>query len=85
MTTRPDAAIGTGELRRLETEPLRTTVQRLLAAVSPADGPDVLGIEVLGAMGTSSTTLRVLATLRAPVSHAIMRVPVHVTADARVG
>ncbi len=85
MTTQPDAGIGTGELQSPETEPLRTAVHRLFAAASPADGLEVLGIEVLGVIGTSPTTLRVLTTLRAPVSQVIMRVPVHITAAQRAG
>ena len=85
MMTHEAAGMGAADLRHLEMEPLRTTVHRLVAAADPADGPEVLGIEMLDAIGPAPTTLRVLATLRAPVSHAIMRVPVHVAAVQRVG
>jgi hypothetical protein len=85
MMTQGAGGIDAGDRRRLEAEPLRTMVYHLFAAADPADGPEVLGIEVLEAIDTAPTPLRVLATLRSPVSHTIMRVPLHLPAAQRVG
>ncbi len=85
MTTQRDAGKGTGEARRPDMAGLRTAVRQVFAAASPAGGPDVLGIEVLDVLGGSPNRLRVLAMLRSPITHAIMRVPLHLSIAQRVG